>query len=302
MEAIGSQEIAYSKLARARSKCYKDKDYDENDCENYLNICSMGLSFSLWRYLLKCYSKGLLILIGFKFSNAFLIENNLAFQFYDFHLKESMFLLIFENKMKYGFGVFKVCHGVFVKTILRKDFVELLLKIFVKKNLCYFKFFIEIIWKDNSFVFSMKHESSVTLLYYLPFKEFLKKFECEEEFGKSWDSINKQPYTFFDEFLDFMSKSSWEKGLANLVFDNLFIFSLIIGLYDESFQRRGRWYTWERLENMESFQGSITRSKVRSIDLEMQRNKLRRVLGFKKPYLLSTLPSPVGYRRPYRHQ
>ncbi|KAI5654533.1 hypothetical protein M9H77_31720 [Catharanthus roseus] len=31
MEAIGRQEIAYSKLTRARSKCYKHEGYDEND-------------------------------------------------------------------------------------------------------------------------------------------------------------------------------------------------------------------------------------------------------------------------------
>ncbi|KAI5650169.1 hypothetical protein M9H77_36174 [Catharanthus roseus] len=30
MEAIGRQEMAYSKLARARSNCYKDGDYGRN--------------------------------------------------------------------------------------------------------------------------------------------------------------------------------------------------------------------------------------------------------------------------------
>ncbi|KAI5648413.1 hypothetical protein M9H77_34418 [Catharanthus roseus] len=70
-----------------------------------------------------------------------------------------------------------------------------------------------------------------TLLYYLPFKEFLQKFVCEEKFGKSWDFENNQSYTFFDEFLDFMSKSTWKKGLSNLVLDNLFIFNSILGLY-----------------------------------------------------------------------
>ncbi|KAI5667334.1 hypothetical protein M9H77_17187 [Catharanthus roseus] len=127
----------------------------------------------------------------------------------------------------------------------------------------------------TAFVISMKNDSNGTLLYHLPFKEFLKKFVYEEEFGKPWDSKDKQSYTFFDEFLDFMSNSSWEKGLAHLVLDNLFTFNSILGLYvdnilklsfgfanpcelksswnfkknfdwmrleDESFQRRGRWY------------------------------------------------------------
>ncbi|KAI5673951.1 hypothetical protein M9H77_14315 [Catharanthus roseus] len=99
------------------------------------------------------------ILIGLKFLNAFLIENILGFQFYHLHFKESIFLLICENKKKNDFGV-------------------------LKRNL-----------------------ESVRILKI------------------------KKSYTFFDEFLDFMSKSSWEKGLVNLVLDNLFIFNSIIGLY-----------------------------------------------------------------------
>ncbi|KAI5652255.1 hypothetical protein M9H77_29442 [Catharanthus roseus] len=35
--------------------------------------------------------------------------------------------------------------------------------------------------------------------------------------------------------------------------------------------------TWDRHENMESFQGSVTRLRARKINLEMQRNKLGRV-------------------------
>ncbi|KAI5672684.1 hypothetical protein M9H77_13048 [Catharanthus roseus] len=278
MEAIERQEIAYSKLARARSKCYKDEGYDENDYVGYLNICDMGINFS----------------------NAFLVENILGFQFYHFHFKESMFLLICENKKKDGCGVLRVCHGVFVKTILRKDFVELLLKNFVKKNLGYFKIFIEILWKDvfldgllvpnkSSFVISLKNESNSTLLYHLPFKEFLKKFECEEEFGKSWDFKSKQSYIFCDEFLDFISKSSWEKGLTNSVLDSLFTFNLILGMWDKSFQRRVDGMTRDRHENIESFQGSVTRSRARKIDLEMQRNNLRIVGGYKSQI----------YHRPY---
>ncbi|KAI5672705.1 hypothetical protein M9H77_13069 [Catharanthus roseus] len=61
---------------------------------------------------------------------------------------------------------------------------------------------------------------------------FLKKFVCEEKFGKSWDSKNNQSYMFFDEFLDLMSKSSRKKGLSNLVLENLFIFNSILGLFN----------------------------------------------------------------------
>ncbi|KAI5672293.1 hypothetical protein M9H77_12657 [Catharanthus roseus] len=39
-----------------------------------------------------------------------LIENILGFQFYHLHFKESMFLLVFENKKKDGFGVLKKKH------------------------------------------------------------------------------------------------------------------------------------------------------------------------------------------------
>ncbi|KAI5653475.1 hypothetical protein M9H77_30662 [Catharanthus roseus] len=131
-------------------------------------------------------------LFGLEVLKTFLNENILGFQFYHLHFKEYMFLLIFENKKKDGFGVRKVCHRVFVETILRKDFLELLFKSFVEKHLCYFKTFIEIFWKDvflngflvpnkDSFVISMKHEIGGTLLYYLPLKEFLKKFICEEK-------------------------------------------------------------------------------------------------------------------------
>ncbi|KAI5676011.1 hypothetical protein M9H77_06961 [Catharanthus roseus] len=127
---------------------------------------------------------------GLEVLKAFLIENILSFQSYHLHFKESMFLLIFENKKKDGFGVLKVCLRTFVETILRKDFLELLLKNFVEKHHCCFKTFIEIRWKDvfldgmlvpnkNSLFISMKHEFSGTLLYHLPFKEFLKKFVCE---------------------------------------------------------------------------------------------------------------------------
>ncbi|KAI5674118.1 hypothetical protein M9H77_14482 [Catharanthus roseus] len=145
-------------------------------------------------------------------------------------------------KKKDGFGVLKVCHRVFVETALRKDFLELLSKNFVEKHLCYFKTIIEIHWKDdfldgllvpneNSLVISMKHDCSGTLLHHLPFKEFLKKFVYEGKFGKSQDFTNKQSYTFFEEFLGFMSKSSWKKGLSNLVLDNLFVFNSPLGLY-----------------------------------------------------------------------
>ncbi|KAI5653961.1 hypothetical protein M9H77_31148 [Catharanthus roseus] len=134
-----------------------------------------------------------------------------------------MFLLVFQNKKKDDFGVLKVSHRVLVETILRKDFLELLLKNFLEKQLCYLKTFIEIPRKDvildrllvqnkNSVVISMKHEFSGTLLYHLPFKEFLMKFVCKEEFGKFWDFENNQSYTLFDEFLDFLQKSSWKKG------------------------------------------------------------------------------------------
>ncbi|KAI5652460.1 hypothetical protein M9H77_29647 [Catharanthus roseus] len=52
--------------------------------------------------------------------------------------------------------------------------------------------------------------------------------------GKSWDLENNQSYTFSDEFLDFMSKSSLKKGLSNWVLDNLSIFKSILGLYVDS--------------------------------------------------------------------
>ncbi|KAI5652383.1 hypothetical protein M9H77_29570 [Catharanthus roseus] len=139
-------------------------------------------------------------LIGWEVLKAFLIENILGFQFYHLHFKESMFLLIFENKKKDSFGALKVCHRVFVGTILRKDFLELLLKNLVEKHLCYFKTFIEILWKDifldgllvpnkNSFVISMKHEFSGTLLYHLPFKELLKKFDKHENMESFQGSV-----------------------------------------------------------------------------------------------------------------
>ncbi|KAI5663894.1 hypothetical protein M9H77_23217 [Catharanthus roseus] len=51
------------------------------------------------------------------------------------------------------------------------------------------------------------------------------------KFGKSWDFENNQSYTFFNEFLDFTSKSSRKKGLSNFFLDNLFIFNSILGLY-----------------------------------------------------------------------
>ncbi|KAI5664026.1 hypothetical protein M9H77_23349 [Catharanthus roseus] len=52
------------------------------------------------------------IIIGLKFLNVILIENILGFKFNHLHFKESMFLLVCENKKKDGFGVLKVCHGV----------------------------------------------------------------------------------------------------------------------------------------------------------------------------------------------
>ncbi|KAI5664022.1 hypothetical protein M9H77_23345 [Catharanthus roseus] len=97
------------------------------------------------------------ILIGLKFWNDIFIENILHFQFYLLHFKESMLLLICENK-KDGFGV-------------------------LKRNL------------------------------------------------ESLGILKIKNLTFFDEFLDFMSKSSWEKGLANSVLFNLFTFISICGLY-----------------------------------------------------------------------
>ncbi|KAI5676917.1 hypothetical protein M9H77_07867 [Catharanthus roseus] len=106
---------------------------------------------------------------------------------------------------KDGFGVLKVCHRVFVETILRKDFLELFLKNFVEKCLRYLKTFIEILWKDvfldgllipnkKSFVISMKHEFSRNLLYYLPFKELLKKLVCKEKFGKDESFQFRYPF------------------------------------------------------------------------------------------------------------
>ncbi|KAI5681029.1 hypothetical protein M9H77_02256 [Catharanthus roseus] len=46
-------------------------------------------------------------LIGLEVLKAFLIENILGSQFHHLHFNESMFLLIFENKKKDGFGVLK---------------------------------------------------------------------------------------------------------------------------------------------------------------------------------------------------
>ncbi|KAI5681320.1 hypothetical protein M9H77_02547 [Catharanthus roseus] len=61
-------------------------------------------------------------LIGLEALKAFFIENILSFQFYHFHFKDSMFLLIFKNKKEDGFGVLKVYLRVFVETTLGKSF------------------------------------------------------------------------------------------------------------------------------------------------------------------------------------
>lgn len=59
-----------------------------------------------------------------------------------------MLLLTCENKKKGGSEVLKVNHIDFVKTFSGKDSFELPLKNFVKKHLCYLKYFNELLWKD----------------------------------------------------------------------------------------------------------------------------------------------------------
>ncbi|KAI5681193.1 hypothetical protein M9H77_02420 [Catharanthus roseus] len=111
------------------------------------------------------------------------------------------------------------------------------------------------------------------------------KFLSEEEFGKSWDSKSKQSYTFLDEFLDFMSKSSWEKGLGTCLRTN-------------PFKGEVDGMTQSRHENMESFQASITRQWARKIHLEMQRNNLEEFEATEArptiyPTVASRLPSTL---------
>ncbi|KAI5675997.1 hypothetical protein M9H77_06947 [Catharanthus roseus] len=182
------------------------------------------------------------LLIGIEVLKAFLIETILDLQFHHLHFKESMFFLIFENKKKDGFGVLKVCHRVFVETILRKDFLELLLKNLVEKHLCYFKPFIEILCKDifldgllvpnkNSFVISMKHEFSGTSLI---FQKVLEEI-CTDS--------RTNP---FKGGADGMTRDKQENM--------------------ESFQG-----------SVTNFKGPVIRSRARKIEKETQRHKFGRV-------------------------
>ncbi|KAI5676606.1 hypothetical protein M9H77_07556 [Catharanthus roseus] len=63
-------------------------------------------------------------------------------------------------------------------------------------------------------------------------------------------------------------------------------------------------YIAGRHDNMQSFQGSVTRSRARKIDLEVQRNKLEEFEAIKARHIvyhtvacivLPTLPSPIGF-------
>ncbi|KAI5663358.1 hypothetical protein M9H77_22681 [Catharanthus roseus] len=182
MEAIGRQEMAYSKLARARSNCYKEGDYG-------------GKAYGGSHHR----------------DGHFTRRGKMGIGNFSSHAKAFDHIRYEDCCENSPCDVHKGYHG-------RRDYRDQNCDGLLVPN-------------KNSFVISIKHEYSGTLLYHLPFKEFFKKFVCKEKFGKSWDFENKQSYTSFDESLDFLSKSSWKKGLSNLVLDNLFIFNSILGLY-----------------------------------------------------------------------
>ncbi|KAI5681507.1 hypothetical protein M9H77_02735 [Catharanthus roseus] len=144
-------------------------------------------------------------LIGLEVLKSILIEKILGFQFYHLHFKESMVLLICENK-KDGFGVLN-CHGVFVNTILRKDFVELLLKNFVEKHLCYFKTFIEILWKDvfldglHLKIMECKGMFESELVWCIKSSKELSTFGLHSSFGTLSQMSHNLSYTYPNEMI-----------------------------------------------------------------------------------------------------
>ncbi|KAI5676599.1 hypothetical protein M9H77_07549 [Catharanthus roseus] len=109
-----------------KDKCSKEKENDLEKVEGYLYSLIEDLLDKSIRGIVETYSYMISsfktfnvkvqldnpcddpkFLIGLEVLKAFLIENILGFQFYCFHFKESMFLLNFQNKKKYDFGVLK---------------------------------------------------------------------------------------------------------------------------------------------------------------------------------------------------
>ncbi|KAI5681656.1 hypothetical protein M9H77_02884 [Catharanthus roseus] len=116
MEAIGRQEIAYFKFARARSKCYKDEGYDENDySQEEVVEHSQYVLTSLDTYVNNLVGK---ILVN----NLLLVEKGLLEHLWhglNFLLVEITFKTLFER----GF-CFKFFHVTCKEFLLRKEFED----------------------------------------------------------------------------------------------------------------------------------------------------------------------------------
>ncbi|KAI5667395.1 hypothetical protein M9H77_17248 [Catharanthus roseus] len=182
---------------------------------------AFGFKFFLVHYKEFLFSKDFETQLG---SNSKMSDTNIC---ESFKSNEASFVLGIEDQRKSGgklcgIGVFKN-HFLNVKVQLKDPCDDQKLLTGLEDGL--------LVPNMNSLVISMKHEFSCTLLYHLPFKEFLKKFVCEVKFGKSRDFKSKQSYTFFEESLGFMSKSSWKKSTSNFFLDNLFIFNSIFDFY-----------------------------------------------------------------------
>ncbi|KAI5681954.1 hypothetical protein M9H77_03182 [Catharanthus roseus] len=249
MEVIDKQEKAYSKFANARSNCYKDGDYAGNAYEgshhrdgHFTHKSQMGIgnfsshakAFDHIPYEECCENSLYDVHKGYHETKScsFVLDldrNSLQHACTLTLLSRRTHTMEFEGQGESVGGKLLLYYGD--SSISLSSNLFLFYLVFSFKELTCSSMDGLLVPNKNSFVVSMKHEFSGTLLYHLPFKEFLKKFVCEEKSGKSWDFENKQSYTFFDEFLDFMSKSSWKKDLSNFVLDNLYIFNSILGLY-----------------------------------------------------------------------
>ncbi|KAI5654065.1 hypothetical protein M9H77_31252 [Catharanthus roseus] len=118
-----------------------------------------------------------------------LIENIHGFQFYHFHFKEFMWLLVCGKKMSSSFKLLKAHLCDLEKAIFENGVFELNLKNLVEKHLVYYITFIDFILKDDILVQNINscgkllNQSFVgTLLYYFTFKEMLDELIFKEMF------------------------------------------------------------------------------------------------------------------------
>ncbi|KAI5676311.1 hypothetical protein M9H77_07261 [Catharanthus roseus] len=118
--------------------------------------------------------------------NSLLFGNIHGFQFYHFHFKEFMWLLLCGKKMNDSFKVLKVHLCNLVKTTFENGVFQLTLKNLVEKDLVYSIHFIKFLFKDdilNDFLIQntsscvklLNQSFGGSLLYSLTFNEFFEE-------------------------------------------------------------------------------------------------------------------------------